>query len=551
VLIVLDNARDAEHARLLLPGSAGPVVVVTSRNELTSLVAIEGAQPVDLPLLDSEESRHLIIRHLGIDEVTAEVAAVDELIELCGRLPLALSIVAARAASRPELPLSEIVSQLRGGHGRLDVLSLGEPAGDLRAVFSCSYKQLEPAAARIFRLIGLYPGSDIALSGAASLAGIPPQEARRLLEQLTRAHLLTEQRGQHWEIHDLLRAYASEQAAIQDSESERRDAVRRLLDHCLHTAHAAARLIDPSCDPPSLLPLVDGVTPEQVNDDASAMRWFAAEHRTLMNAIALAASSGHESHAWKLAWSTATWCCRRGLWADLETAQRIALAAAERIDDRIGQGHAHCFLASACTQVDLRDEAETHLQQALELFRQLGDRVGEATVYLGIIRELDHQRQYVTALHHAMRFLELVRAAGRRISEAIGLNEVGWFYARLGNHAQALHWCQQALDLSQELGYRPGQAWTWDSLGYANHHLGRLDKAVDCYRNALDLFQELDDQHQKAGSLDRLGDTHAAAGNLAAANSSWHQAAYTLECMHLTSAAEQIRAKMRPHPGSG
>jgi DNA-binding SARP family transcriptional activator/tetratricopeptide (TPR) repeat protein len=533
VLIVLDNARDAEHARMLLPGSPGPVVVVTSRTELTSLVAIEGAKPVQLPMLDSSESRHLIIGQVGVGEVTERAEAVDELIALCGGLPLALSIVAARAASRPDLPLGALATQLRDARGRLDALSVGEAVGDLRAVFSCSYVQLDASAARMFRLIGLHPGSDISIHAAASLAGVSDYEAGRLLEQLTRAHLLTQLRSQRWDMHDLLKAYAAEQVTIHDGEAERRDAIRRLLDSYLHTAHAAARLLEPGCDPLKLPSLSDAVAPELVSDDADAMRWFAAEHHTLMNAIDQAANTGHETHAWQLAWTIFTWCSRRGLAVDLATAQRTALQAAQRTGDHVGQAHARVFLSRACGMLDLQEEAETHLQQAFELFQQVGDDIGQATVHLDRCRELDRLNQPLPALHHAQRFLELMRATDDRIGEAVGLNSVGWCHARLGDHAQGLRFCHQALQLSHELGYRPLEARTWDSLGYANLHLGRLDEAADCYQHALELYVQLGDEHLQAVTLDRLGDTHAAAGNRAAARSSWRQAGHILERMHL------------------
>jgi DNA-binding SARP family transcriptional activator/tetratricopeptide (TPR) repeat protein len=543
VLIVLDSARDAEHARPLLPGSTGPVVVITSRNELTSLVAIEGAKPIRLRPLGADESRQLIIRHLGIDQITDQAEAVDELVPLCEGLPLALSIVGARAATRPDLPLGALVSQLRDAHRRLDVLSVGEAAGDLRAVFSCSYMQLDAPAARMFRLIGLHPGPDISIHAAASLAGIPHHEASRFLEQLTRAHLLTQQQPQRWDMHDLLRAYAAEQAIIHDTETERDDAIRRLLDHYLHSAHAAALLLDQSCNPIALPQLSDAATPQQITDDASAMQWFAAEHETLTNTIAQAAGSGHETHAWQLAWAMFTWCTRRALWADLATAQRTGLDAAQRTGDQVGQAHAHRFLGSACARLGLHEEAGTHLRQALELFQELDDDVGQALVHLGFMGELELQHQYLMALDHATRALDLMRAAGRRIGQAVALNSVGWFYAKLGDHAHALHWCHQALQLSQELGYRACEAWTWDSLGYANHHLGCHTEAAECYQHALDLYQELDDQNQQAGTLDRLGDTQAAAGNLTAAQSSWQQAARIIERLHLPG-AQQISLKM-------
>jgi tetratricopeptide (TPR) repeat protein len=536
VLIVLDNASDAEHARALLPGSAGPVVVITSRSELTSLVALEGATPIRLPLLDGGESRELITSHLGSEPVTHQGDVVDELIALCGRLPLALSIVAARAATRPDMPLSALVTQLRDARGRLDVLSVGEAAGDLRAVFSCSYTQLDATAARMFRLVGLHPGSDISIRAAASLAGVSYDEAGRLLEALTRVHLLTQQRPQRWDMHDLLRAYAAEQVTIHDNDTERHEAIRRLLDYYLHTAHAAARLLEPACEPLKLPQLSIAVRPGKIADDVDALRWFAAEHHTLMSTIDQAAHTGHETHAWQLAWTMVTWCSRRGLSIDLATAQRTALEAAQRTGDQEGQAHAHVFLSRACAMLDLHAEAKTHLQQAFELFQHLGDSVGRAAVHRGLGGEFDRQNQHDQALYHAQRFLELMRATNDRIGEAVGLNDVGWCHMRLGDYVTGLDLCHQALQLCQELGYRASEARTWDSLGYAHHHLGQLTEAVDCYQHAINLYPCLDDQHGLAATLDHLGDTHAAAGNPAAAQSSWRAAVDILENMHLPGA---------------
>jgi DNA-binding SARP family transcriptional activator/tetratricopeptide (TPR) repeat protein len=545
VLIVLDNARDAEHARMLLPGSTGPMVVITSRDELTSLVAIEGAKPIRLSLLDADRSRDLIIRHLGVSKVTDQAEAVGELIALCGRLPLALSIVAARAAIRPDLPLSALVMHLRDPSGRLNQLSLGESAGDLRAVFSCSYLQLDAPAARMFRLNGLHPGPDISIHAAASLAGIAYHEAGRLLEQLTRAHLLTEQRPLRWEIHDLLRVYAAEQAALHDRDADRHNAIRRLLDHYLHTAHAAARLLEPACEALKLAPPGNGTTSEQVRDAAHARQWFATHHHTLMNIIAQAADTGHEMYAWQIAWTMVTWCTRRGLWADLATAQRIALDAARRTDDHRGQAHAHIFLGRASAALGRHDEAEDNLRRALELFHELGDGSGEGAAHLGFTLELDCQDQHLRALDHAAQFLELVRAAGDRIGEAVGLNNVGWLHARLGDHEQALQWCDQALELSHELGYRTCEARTLDSLGYAYQHLGRLTEAADHYKHALDVYQELDVQPDQVATLERLGDVQAEAGDLIAAQLSWRRAIHIIEHMGYQPAAQQIRDKMR------
>ncbi|OLB78390.1 MAG: hypothetical protein AUI14_13285 [Actinobacteria bacterium 13_2_20CM_2_71_6] len=228
MLLVFDNARDAEQVRPLLPGSPGCLVVVTSRTRLTSLVTAAGAQPLTLDLLSTADARELLVRRLGPARVAAEPHAVTEIITWCARLPLALSVVASRAATHPGFPLAALAFELRNPRGGLDALAGGDPATDVRAAFSWSYRQLPADAARLFRLLGLHPGPDIGTAAAASLAGIPASQVRELLTELARAHLVTEHAPGRFSFHALLRAYATELVYGADSADERRSAVRRL-----------------------------------------------------------------------------------------------------------------------------------------------------------------------------------------------------------------------------------------------------------------------------------------------------------------------------------
>jgi hypothetical protein len=224
VLVVLDNARDADQVRPLLPGSPGCLVLVTSRNRLAGLVATHGAYPLALDLRSTGEAHDLLVDRLGVDRLRAEPDVADEIISRCAGLPIALTIVAARVACT-SFPLRAIAAELRGG---LDPFDGGDSATDVRAVFSWSYQALEPAQARLFRLLGLHPGPDVSAAAAASLFGSP---VRPLLAELTRAHLLTEHQPGRYVFHDLLRAYAIEQAQLHDSAAERRAATGRLHDH--------------------------------------------------------------------------------------------------------------------------------------------------------------------------------------------------------------------------------------------------------------------------------------------------------------------------------
>ncbi len=258
VLVLLDNAHDPAQVRPLLPGSPGCLVLVTSRNELTGLIAADGARPLTLDVLSDAEAYQLLAARLGTQRLDAEPAAATELISLCARLPLALSIAAARAAVRPHLRLTALAAEFRETSTRLDALSSGEDATDARAAFSWSYHQLSGPGARMFRLLGLHPGPDITAAAAASLGGSVPPVARRLLRELTGGHLLAEQVPGRYALHDLLRLYATEEAGRGEAN---REAIGRMLDHYLHTAYAAAMLLSPSRQPLRPAPARPGVTP--------------------------------------------------------------------------------------------------------------------------------------------------------------------------------------------------------------------------------------------------------------------------------------------------
>ncbi len=306
MLVVLDNAGDAAQARPLLPGDGGCLVVVTSRRQLTALAATDGARQVILDVLTGAEAHDLLAGRLGAGRVAAEPAAAEELAVLCARLPLALSIVAARASAGPGLPLATLAAGLRDARGRLDVLDGGEAAADARAVFSWSCKQLSPPAARMFRLLGLHPGPDATVAAAASLAGISPGQAGRAIAELTGACLLAEHAPGRYACHDLLRACAAEQVGAAEDPAERQAAVERAVDHYLHTARAADKLLYSARLP---IPFADprpGTQPEHLATHAQALAWFDAEHKVLLAATGLAARYGLDTQAWQLPWAMET-----------------------------------------------------------------------------------------------------------------------------------------------------------------------------------------------------------------------------------------------------
>jgi tetratricopeptide (TPR) repeat protein len=542
VLLVLDNARDAAQVRPLLPGSAS-AVVVTSRTQLTGLVATENARPVALGLLTGAEARELLIRRLGPERVAAEPEAVDEIIALCARLPLALAIAAARAATRRGLPLATLAAELAAAGRRLDVLDTGDAVADVRAVFSWSYRALPAGTARLFRFLGLHPGPDTGPGLAASLAGVPVPEARVRLAELARAHLVTEHVPGRYAVHDLLHAYAVELTRTHDGPDDRHAAVHRMLDHCVRTAQAANTRLDPVHDTGPVRPPVPGVACVPMDDHQEALSWFTAEYRVLLCAVPLAAESGLDEHACHLAWLLGTFCNLRGYWTDRAAVQRAVLPAAYRLADRCWRARLHGELAYAYACLGGFADSQVHFRHALDGYAELGDDIGLARTHRGMCLMYERQGRFHEALAHARRSRDLLLDTGDDAGKAYAFNSVGWYHALVGDFHEALDNCRQAITLLREVGDRLGEATTWDSLGYAHHHLGQYREALGCYQQALDTFRDLGDRYYEADTLHHLGDSHQELGDRDAAREAWRQARVLFEELG-RSEADELRAKL-------
>jgi DNA-binding SARP family transcriptional activator/tetratricopeptide (TPR) repeat protein len=553
VLVVLDNARDSAQVRPLLPGDAGCAVVITSRSHLTGLVAADGAHPLMLDVLTDSESRELLERRLGPERLAGEEAAAARLTWLCARLPLALAITAARAAALPEARLAALASELdavAASRGELDVLDTGEAATSIRAAFSWSYQSIGADASRMFRLLALHPGPDIAAPAAASLAGVGPQQASDLLRALARASLLTEHAPGRFAFHDLLRAYAAE--LVRTESDGDRYAEHRMLDHYLHTAHAAAALSQLNREPLVLRPPRRGSSPELLGDDKSALAWFRAEHQNLRAAIAQAAADGFDGHAWQLTCTLAPFVLRSGYWHQHEwgTILTTALAAVQRQGDLAGQARVHWELGLVRTRLGRYDDTLGHLSRALDMFRQLGDTAGQANVHLGLAHMFYCQGATAEAVRHAERALELHRAAGQPGSQALALNATGFYAGKAGDHQRALSYCQQAFTLYHDMGSRPGQAATLDSLGCIHDQLGRHSEAIAFYEKSLSMLRRLADLDAEASVLTHLGDSYRAVGDPRRARDAWQRALTILDDTR-DPGAEELRARLQRRNESG
>jgi DNA-binding SARP family transcriptional activator/tetratricopeptide (TPR) repeat protein len=550
VLILLDNARRADQVRPLLPGSVGCLALVTSRNDLSGLVAA-AAQPLELGLMSEAEARQLLTGRIDPDRVAAAPEAVDQLVTACARLPLALAIVAARASTHPHFPLAALNSQLRQSAGDLAAFVDEDEAFDVRTVFSWSYRILNPAAATLFRHLSVHPGPDLSVAAAAALAGVPQADLQPLLTQLTRSHLVVEHRPGRFGFHDLLRAYAAELAQETDPERVRHAALRRVLDHYMEWTATADRLIAPYRSRPVSTPhrtRQDGGT--MPADTDTALEWFATERPVLLAMIDKAAAHGFDHAVCELTWNLTTYLERRAYWTDQVCVERVALVAAGRLGDRSVQARTHRGLARAHSRLGRHQDARRELHRALAQYEALGDDAGRANTEMSLADSCERQGRHRDALTHAERALDLFDRADYQPGRANALNAIGWCHALLGDHARALTYCVKALRLHQRLGDLRGAADTWDSIGYANQGLARYRPATRCFQQAVTLFRDVGDRFAEATSLTRLGDTRRSAGDLPAARADWlHALSILTELDHPQ--AENVRAKLAGSSPSG
>jgi tetratricopeptide (TPR) repeat protein len=543
MLVVLDNASDAAQVRPLLPGSPGCLVLVTSRSQLSGLVAADGARLLTLDVLSEDEARDVLAARLGADRIAAEPDAVRRLTRLCARLPLALCVAAAHAAALPQQPLAALVTQLRDTRDRFELLDAGDPAADVRTVFSWSYRSLTEPAARIFRLLGLHPGPDISAPAAASVASMPLSAARTALRELTRASLITEHVPGRYTSHHLLHVYAAELGLATDTDNDRRAAIERMLDHYLHAANAACPLLDPHWEPIALGSPQRGATPEVLAGPEEARGWFKVESPVLMAMTTLAAGNGFTEHAWQLPWAFRTFLDWQGRWNEEDAILRIALTAARLCADDAGLARIHLGLGIVNARLGNFQDAHAHLERSLSLYQEFGDRPGQAYVHVCSTAAFALEHRLPEALGHSRQALDLYRAAGDRAGQAGALNNVGWIQAKLGNYEQALASCRSALELYQELGNGRGIANTWDSLGYAHHRLGNHPAAIGCYQQVLNLSVQLGDRHYQAQTHAMLGDAYHETGDLNGARNAWRQALAILDDLHHPDAGE-VRGKL-------
>ncbi|MBW4722176.1 AfsR/SARP family transcriptional regulator [Saccharothrix obliqua] len=543
MLVVLDNAATAEQVAPLLPGSPTCTVLVTGRTTLPSLIDRHGARHLSLDVLTPAEARALLAARLGEARIDAESAVTDELLGLCGRHPLALTITARHAATRPHVPLAEIAAELR--ESGLDMLDHDtDPTASLPAVLSWSLRWLTDRQRTVFALLGIAPGPDIDLPAATALTGEPEVDTRKALRALEDHFLLDRHAHGRYAMHDLVRAYAATTAHDHLTEPVRRAALERVVDHYLHTAHAADRLLDPHRQPITIGPPAAGARPLALPDPPSALAWLNTHHPHLLSAQHTADATGRYPAVWHLAWALTTFHMRRGHRHDALAVWQAAVDAAEHLPDPATRALAHRRLGHAYSELELHDQAVEHLHRALALTEHHQDTNQQAQTHHYLARIRERQGDDRQALEHARYALDLFRTLDEPVAEAVALNAVGWYAAHVGDYDTARDHCLAALALARHHHATNSEAAVLDSLGFIDHHTGHHHRAVDHYQQALTLYRALGDTTDAAHTLDRLGHPHVALGRGDRARAVWQEALELYREQGRDADAERVRRQL-------
>ncbi|HEX7659043.1 MAG TPA: tetratricopeptide repeat protein [Pseudonocardiaceae bacterium] len=547
MLIVLDNAATVGQVRPLLPGTAGCLVIVTSRSSLSGLVARDGAHRMTLDVLTEPEAAILVQTVTDGYRTHDDPAQLLELARLCARLPLALRIAAEHAARRPRMPLAELIADLRDESGLWGALSPGndEEADAVRTAFAWSYRALPDDAARMFRLLGLHPGAEFSLDAAAAIAGIDAQEARRTLDLLVGVHLLEQPAPHRYQFHDLLRSYATGQAKDEDPPEQRETALRRVLNWYLRTIDAVQARVNP------FEPRVALDAPEEdlqpVTFD-SAMHWYDTERANLVNATEAAANAGLDRIAWQLA------VVLRGIYMQVLPIQdwiatsRIGLDSARRLADRAAEAElleslglaylrAHDFPASidyfhACLAVhrDLDDDSgrarvliglglaqmrrrdlrasKSSFGQGLDIMRQLDERYWMAVLHANLAEVSLELSELSEAGKHVQTALGTFRERGARDGEGNALRILSMIRRESGRPTDALESIQAALDIARADSGRVSEAYWLIEYGRVQRALGQSAESLISYHHAAVLQRQLGDRGREAEALDGTGDAY-------------------------------------------
>jgi tetratricopeptide (TPR) repeat protein len=499
LLLLLDDAADSDQVKPLLPGSANSLILVTSRRRLTALL---DTQNISLGTLPPDEAAELVRRLAARPGIEHDAASVDEIVRLSGALPLALALLAQQLRHHPSWTIADLAADLAAAHDRFELMNAENVS--VAAAFNLSYQHLSDAQQRMFRRLGLHPGTMIDTYAAAALAGTDAGTARRQLEQLYEAGLLEEPARDSYRLHDLIREYARSLAAT-DEPADRQAAIGQLLGYYLQTAQAAGNELGRRL--PTAGPADDSARPETgrpLSGRAVAQAWLEAELDNLQAAAALAAATARADYVIALSAAVHEFLRRRGYWMRALAMHQVAARTAPSVGP-VEEARALTDLGEMEHLTDDYPAAAASLMRALALYRELGDRLGEAGALVGLGGVQQATGDYDAAAASLMRALALYRELGDRLGEADALLGMGMAQLPAGDYAAAAAYLAQALALYREFGDRLGEADALLGLGMAHLPAGDYAATGRYLAQALEQYRSLGRISGEAGALRAIG----------------------------------------------
>ncbi|MGV9210390.1 AfsR/SARP family transcriptional regulator [Micromonospora sp. RB23] len=545
-VIILDNAASSDQILPLLPIEPTAVVLVTSRRRLTHP---DLGTSQSLPVMSPEEGVDLLALSVGRERVDAEPEAAAEVVQRCGRLPLAIRLAGARLAHRSGWRLADLAAQMAGATSVLP--HLGGENSTVTGAFATSYEPLPESRKRVFRFLGLYPGSRFSPTTVAALTGLTVTEARAALDDLTDRHLAQDLNSGQYGLHDLMRQYSVELCIRVDSPQDRRSALAQLFDFILEVALRIAETLEPIVIRSQVDHLAFDRSELLETLGEPSVEWLEAERADLVTMVASAHESGFHQHAWRLARALWRFCYIRGYFEDIVTTHRHGLAAAEMTGETEPTAQMHNYLASAYVKTGDNRRALEHLTRAVELSKESRDMVNTAryqanlapvyywsghlteAVALGMERLRDYKGygnvgvpmalpnvglaltslgRYEEALWMHRRHLAWARTNSSEFHLLNALSHIGAVRARKGDLPQAIRILKASLALRDRTGHRYGEAEVRLDLGVAYRGLGRLVAAQQEHELARSLAVGSSERHVEAAALNELGSTLRARG---------------------------------------
>ncbi|GAB3158441.1 hypothetical protein GCM10027290_61690 [Micromonospora sonneratiae] len=544
VLVVLDNAASAAQVRPLLPSGPGCTTLITSRWKLSDL-DFTARFPVG-PL--SEDSAITLLRHLcGPQRLDADTEAAAVIVRQCGGLPLALRIVGARAAARPELALGAFADRIADEAGRLDELQVGDLS--VRTSLYLGYRAFGEAArddhrlaARTFRLAALPDWAEATAPGCAALIGAPLAATERALEHLVDANLLESAGPDRYRFHDTVRIFARERAQAVELPSEREAAMHRLTSALLSTSVAAIRLLYPHDQHHA--GLVADPTDPQLTSRSTAWAWLEREHTSLL-AIARQQFAAGQSLAEirDLALTLTRFIEVAGYVAEQAQFGELTIETAQRLDDRGGVAMGLNILAIARLRQGRVDEGIDLLERRLVIQRELHDRAGEAACLNNLGNAYRDKGHFTEALRYLQESLAIRRELADHHKEGSTLDNIGLVYQHLGAYEQAIAHHEAGLALTRQVGDRHREALMLVNLAETLQLYGENARAAEHAREALAICQEFQHQRGIGLALRTLGDAYAELGLTSEAHEYRLQALALLENLD-EEAYEKVRTAM-------